>query len=139
MSLPITLNGENYGKVRKVSDGIYVKSDWAEVLIPYESESQKSMAVRMSEIQETLAATDYRAAKYAEGLYTEEEYAPYKAERQALRDEYNALAAQYTPPVYTEDQLEMAKKLFLDKDLQMRKDATGNPFIEPLDPSVFMD
>ena len=38
-----------------------------------------------------LSDTDYKAIKYAEGWLTDEEYAPIKAERQALRDKINAL------------------------------------------------
>lgn len=38
-----------------------------------------------------LAATDYKAIKYAEGLISEDDYAPIKAERQALRDRINEL------------------------------------------------
>jgi hypothetical protein len=40
-----------------------------------------------------LSSTDYKAIKYAEGLYTEEEYAPYKVQRQSVRDKYNAKIA----------------------------------------------
>lgn len=40
-----------------------------------------------------LSQTDYKALKYAEGLLTEEEYDPIKAERQAMRDEINAMEA----------------------------------------------
>lgn len=40
-----------------------------------------------------LSQTDYKALKYAEGLLTEEEYAPIKEERQAMRDEINAMEA----------------------------------------------
>lgn len=45
--------------------------------------------IRVRELQSLLSKSDYRAHKYAEGKYTEEEYAPYKAERQAWRDEIN--------------------------------------------------
>lgn len=41
-----------------------------------------------------LEETDYKAIKYAEGLLTAEEYAPIKAERQAMRDEINRLEAE---------------------------------------------
>ncbi len=41
-----------------------------------------------------LTESDYRAIKYAEGYYTEEQYAPYKAERQACRDAINQLEQQ---------------------------------------------
>lgn len=38
-----------------------------------------------------LKSSDYKALKYAEGQLTEVEYAPIKAERQALRDKINEL------------------------------------------------
>lgn len=41
-----------------------------------------------------LEESDYKAIKYAEGLLTEEEYAPIKAERQQMRDEINRLEAE---------------------------------------------
>ena len=46
---------------------------------------------RIQELKELLKETDYRAIKYAEGLYTEEEYKPYKELRQSYRDEINKL------------------------------------------------
>jgi hypothetical protein len=49
---------------------------------------------RIEMLKSELASTDYKAIKYAEGWLTEEEYAPIKAERQAIRDEINALEAQ---------------------------------------------
>ena len=45
-------------------------------------------------LKHKLAETDYKAIKYAEGLLTEEEYAPTKTERQAMRDEINRLEAE---------------------------------------------
>lgn len=44
-------------------------------------------------LKHKLLETYYKAIKYAEGLLTEEEYAPIKAERQAMRDEINRLEA----------------------------------------------
>ena len=38
-----------------------------------------------------LSATDYQAIKYAEGLISDENYEPVKAQRQALRDRINQL------------------------------------------------
>ena len=46
---------------------------------------------QIAELKAQLAATDYKAIKYAEGWITEEEYAPIRAERQALRDKINVL------------------------------------------------
>lgn len=42
-------------------------------------------------LKEKLRETDYKAIKFSEGWLTEEEYAPIKAERQALREEINRL------------------------------------------------
>ena len=50
---------------------------------------------RLQSIKGELAQTDYKAIKYAEGAYTEEEYLPIKQERQALRDEYNDLEKEF--------------------------------------------
>jgi hypothetical protein len=46
---------------------------------------------RIIELKELLSKTDYKAIKYAEGYYTEDEYAPIKAERKSWRDEINKL------------------------------------------------
>ena len=45
-------------------------------------------------LKQQIQQSDYKAIKYAEGLFSEEEYAPIKAERQALRDEINRLEAE---------------------------------------------
>ena len=47
--------------------------------------------VKIDILKLKLQESDYKAIKYAEGILTEEEYAPIKAERQALRDEINRL------------------------------------------------
>ena len=55
-------------------------------------ELQKQNALtRINELKALLKDSDYRAIKYAEGFYTEQEYAPYKEQRQAYRDEINEL------------------------------------------------
>lgn len=55
-------------------------------------EEQKANALkRIEELKALLKESDYRAIKYAEGLYTEEEYEPYKVQRKAYRDEINEL------------------------------------------------
>ena len=46
---------------------------------------------QIAELKAQLAETDYKAIKYAEGWITEEEYAPIRAERQAIRDQINSL------------------------------------------------
>ncbi len=49
---------------------------------------------RQQEILIALKESDYKAIKFAEGHTTEEAYESVKAERQALRDEYNELEAE---------------------------------------------
>ena len=48
---------------------------------------------RIEELKVLLNDSDYRAIKYAEGCYTDEEYQPYKELRQSYRDEINELEA----------------------------------------------
>lgn len=45
----------------------------------------------IAELKAKLAATDYQAIKYAEGVLNEEEYTDMKAQRQLLRDRINEL------------------------------------------------
>lgn len=47
--------------------------------------------LNIAKLKAQLAATDYKALKYAEGLISESDYAPIKAQRQALRDQINEL------------------------------------------------
>lgn len=48
----------------------------------------------ISNYKAMLARTDYQAIKHAEGLISEEEYAPIKAQRQAWRDKINELESE---------------------------------------------
>ena len=50
--------------------------------------------VKIDILKLQLKATDYKAIKYAEGLLTDEEYAPIKAERQRMRNEINWFEAE---------------------------------------------
>lgn len=70
------------------------------VVKDYELTEEQEKNIRSIELnqeinlyKEKLYATDYKAIKYAEGLYTEEEYYPIKAERQSYRDKINELEA----------------------------------------------
>ena len=49
---------------------------------------------RINELKRKLSATDYKAIKYAEGLISEADYAPIKAEREGYRAEINSLEMQ---------------------------------------------
>ena len=49
------------------------------------------IAQEIVSLLEALSLSDYKAIKYAEGLISEVDYEPIKAERQALRDRINEL------------------------------------------------
>ena len=86
--------------VKKVIDvpAVEGKPAWDEVVkervfVPY---TQKELDLfRIQELKALLKESDYKAIKYAEGLFTEVEYAPIKALRQSYRAEINALEAKY--------------------------------------------
>lgn len=67
-----------------------------QVYIPYTEQElldiEKAKAQRELDIlKSTLASTDYEALKYAEGWYTDEEYADIKAYRESLRKQIRAI------------------------------------------------
>jgi len=51
-------------------------------------------SIQMAHLKAQLSQTDYKAIKHSEGLISDEDYAPIKAERQAIRDRINALEAE---------------------------------------------
>ena len=53
-----------------------------------------SVRLQIAELKQQLASTDYQAIKYAEGWISEQDYAPIKAQRQAIRDQINELEEQ---------------------------------------------
>lgn len=58
-----------------------------------ETTEQETIVFKISELKNKLKETDYKALKYAEGYLSEAEYAETKTQRQAWRDEINALEA----------------------------------------------
>ena len=64
--------------------------------LEYEQQLQKQAEIdeiqyKIDETKAKLSQTDYQAIKYFEGLISETDYAPIKTQRQAWRDEINAL------------------------------------------------
>lgn len=53
-----------------------------------------SNRMRIELLKQQLARTDYKTLKYAEGLISDEDYAPIKEDRQVLRNQINALQAE---------------------------------------------
>ena len=56
--------------------------------------SDVSVEAQINELKEKLRETDYQAIKYAEGLISEEDYAPTKKQRQKWRDKINELESE---------------------------------------------
>ena len=56
--------------------------------------SDVSIEAQINELKEKLRETDYQAIKYAEGLISEEDYAPTKKQRQEWRDKINELESE---------------------------------------------
>ena len=77
--------------MKVLENGIY-RDATAEELA--EMNQPLDLALEIEQLKAQLAETDYKAIKFAEGWLTEEEYAPIKAERQALRDAINDLEKQ---------------------------------------------
>ena len=70
------------------------KPDGAQELVEREITDNSFAVTAESQIEALkaqLSATDYKAIKYAEGWISEADYAETKAERQAIRDQINAL------------------------------------------------
>lgn len=85
--------------MKKYVDGQYIELTAEEIAaieagrLAYESSPEFKME-QINQLKSQLSATDYKAIKFAEGWMTEEEYAPIRAERQAIRDQINALEAE---------------------------------------------
>lgn len=73
--------------MKVLENGIYRNMTSEEMI----AEPQKSVEEQINELKAKLEASDYKAIKYAEGWLSDTEYAPIKAERQALRDKINLL------------------------------------------------
>jgi hypothetical protein len=56
---------------------------------------EKELLDALDNYHSLLQASDYKAIKYAEGLLTEDEYAPIKTQRQAWREEINRLEKEW--------------------------------------------
>ena len=78
----IEINGQYYPHIRDMTP---------EEEAEYSTQNQIPPDVEIEQLKQRLAETDYKAIKYAEGWYNDEEYAPIKAEREALRERIREL------------------------------------------------
>ena len=104
----IELTDEEFAQIgvtKRFENGVLIDIPQAELetmrlaRLEYEQQLQKQAEIdeiqrKISEAKAKLSETDYQAIKYAEGFISEADYAQIKAQRQAWRDEINALEAE---------------------------------------------
>lgn len=83
------------------------------------TEEQKSRYLEIKGLKKYLSDTDYKALKYADGAYTEEEYRPWKEARAAARATIKEL--EFEEPTLTPEQIETAERLAMEK---LKKEAS---------------
>lgn len=67
-----------------------------QIYIPYTEKDFKmdDLKEKIDLLKEKLSSTDYKAIKYSEGLYTDDEYKSIQRERENIREEINFLEKQ---------------------------------------------
>lgn len=92
--------------------------------VPY-NEEQKAQYKQIAELKRKLRDSDYRACKFADGAYTEEEYAPIRAERAAWRAEINRIEETFAPPTLTREEMDRAEKIAMETLKEQFEAETG--------------
>lgn len=81
---------------------VFDGTDWVYEMIPVpppppQPTHNEIIYAQIYELKQKLFETDYKAIKYAEGWYSDEEYAEVKAQRETWREEIRELEAQIEP------------------------------------------
>lgn len=71
---------------------------------------QKNQFAQIKQLKKNLEATDYKALKYADGVYTEEQYAPIKAQRAEWRRQINEIEKDFVEPTITRAEMDEAER-----------------------------
>ena len=74
--------------MKVLENGIYRDMTEEEIA---ELRNANTPQMQIEALKQCLSDTDYKAIKYAEGLISEEDYAPIKKQRQQWRNEINLL------------------------------------------------
>ena len=75
-------------KMRTLENGKYRDMTYEEIA---ELEKANTPEMKIAQLKQNLLDTDYKAIKFAEGLISDEDYAPIKKQRQQWRNEINLL------------------------------------------------
>lgn len=81
----------------------------------YYNEEQRKKYAEIKELKNYLDSTDFRAMKYADGAYTEEEYAPYKKARAEARAKINEIEKGFDAPTLTREEIDSIEKMVMQK------------------------
>lgn len=84
------------------------------IVVPYTAE-QTEMYTSLKMLKKMLEQTDYKALKYADGAYTEEEYAPIRQQRAEWRALINEIEAVFIEPTLTREEIDRAEALAMEK------------------------
>ena len=104
----IELTDEEFAQIgvtKRFENGVLIDIPQAELetmrlaQLEYEQQLQRQAEIdeiqrKIDETKAKLSQTDYQAIKHFEGFISEADYAPIKAQRQAWRDEINALESE---------------------------------------------
>lgn len=93
------------------SYGIVVHDGKYAICLEYESEEDVKKKQEALRLRNELRTTDYQAIKYAEGCYTEAEYAEKKAYRQLLRDQVNEIELAINNPTISDEGKRLAEEI----------------------------
>lgn len=75
----------------RIDDNGIIREMTKEEIEKFQKDFTISVYEKIENLKNELLLTDYKAIKYSEGFYKEEEYKPIKEYRQSLRDEINRL------------------------------------------------
>lgn len=90
------------------------------------SDEQRLLFSEIKALKKYLKDTDYRALKYADGAYTEEEYRPYKEARAEARARINEIEKIFVEPTLTREEIDEAERLVMEKQKEVSDDNTDN-------------
>lgn len=82
-----------------------------------EEEAQKYSEIKA--LKKYLKDTDYRALKYADGAYTEEEYAPYRKARAEARARINEI--EFKEPTLTREEMDAAEDAVMEHIAEIQR------------------
>ena len=95
------LSGEQLGDFsdytttyRLLDDEVQYSNNGSVWVEPTPQPYEPTVEDKINALKQELASTDYQAIKYAEGWFTDEEYAPIKAMREKLREQIRKLESE---------------------------------------------